>query len=57
MIEPDYIKFRLLAHNRTAPLSALLRLPVVPQIARFFFHKLAGMVILAKKKVQQECAV
>jgi ubiquinone/menaquinone biosynthesis C-methylase UbiE len=57
MIEPDYIKFRLWARKRTAQLSLLLRLPLVPQISRFFFHKFAGMVILAKKKVQQECAV
>lgn len=50
MIEEDYIEYRLSASPLPPMLSKLMKVPLFTQISRILFHKLAGMVILAKKK-------
>lgn len=49
LIEDDYIKYRLLAQKNTEPFAKLLAFPLVPQISRVLFRRVAGMVIFAKK--------
>lgn len=51
MIEDDYIIFRSKTSKITSWLIYFYRIPLAPLILRFLFKKLAGMVILARKKV------
>ncbi len=47
--EPDYIRYRLRAHPRLAPLDSLLDLPLAPALATAVFRKLAFLVIVSRK--------
>ncbi|NEO32413.1 MAG: class I SAM-dependent methyltransferase [Symploca sp. SIO3C6] len=50
MIEEDCIEYRLSASPQKKLLSKLLKFPLLTEISRILFQKLAGMVIIAKKK-------
>jgi SAM-dependent methyltransferase len=52
MIEDDYIKFRLLSTGKVSArfIDHIFMLPLMPLMARVLFRRLAGMVILAKKR-------
>jgi len=47
--EPDYIRYRLRAHSRLAPLARLLDFPLAPALATAIFRKLAFLVIVSRK--------
>jgi SAM-dependent methyltransferase len=48
--EPDYIRFRLRVHARSAPLAHLLDLPFASGAARAVFRKLAFLVIVSQRR-------
>ncbi len=50
LIEADYIRYRLRANARLAPLARLLDLPGAPSLAAALFRKLAFLVILSRKE-------
>ena len=50
MLEDDYIKFRLGTQLHMPWIAELLRIPMARQVARVVFRRLAGIVILARKK-------
>lgn len=54
LVEDDYIKFRLSANRKMAWLSPLLKFPLVKKISQLLFHRLVGVVILAKKIKKSE---
>jgi SAM-dependent methyltransferase len=48
--EPDYIRFRLRVHARSAPLAHLLDLPFASGAARAVFRKLAFLVMVSQRR-------
>jgi SAM-dependent methyltransferase len=48
--EPDYIRYRLRATPRLAPLARLLDLPLAPALASALFRKLAFLVLVSRKE-------